>query len=435
VVIVGAAGRDFHNFNLCFRDDPDYEVVAFTAAQIPGIEGRRYPAELCGRLYPEGIPIAPEADLERIIAGERVRQVVLAYSDLSHAAVMHLASRALAAGADFTLLGPDRTMLPADRPVIAVCATRTGCGKSQTTRYIARMLRDMGKRAVVLRHPMPYGDLLRQRVQRFASAGAISAAEPTIEEREEYETYVAEGIVVYAGVDYQEVLARAQEEADILLWDGGNNDLPFLVPDLWITVADAHRPGHELFYHPGETNFRAAHLLLINKANTAPERAIAQIRLNACRLNPDAELAPVASDVTADDPVAIRGKRVLLVEDGPSLTHGGLPYGAGKAAAELFGAREIIDPRPYAVGSLRDLFHRYPHLGKTLPAVGYSPQQVRELEQTIHDAECDTVVIATPIDLRRVLTIRQPTTRVRYELREMKPGTLANAVRAVVQKV
>lgn len=429
IVILGAAGRDFHNFNVCFRDDASYKVVAFTAAQIPGITDRRYPPELSGALYPDGIPIRPEAKIEGLIQECDVHQVVLAYSDLHHLEVMHLASRALAAGADFVLLGPERTMLRATKPVIAVCATRTGCGKSPTCRYIARVLRGIGLRVVVVRHPMPYGDLLRERVQRFATLAEIDAASPTIEEREEYESWVAEGVVVYAGVDYQAILDRAQEEADVLLWDGGNNDFPFYRPDLWITVADAHRPGHETCYHPGETNFRAADIVLIHKVNTAPPQAVAAIRANAARLNPEARVLLAAIEVTAEDPDAIRGKRVLLIEDGPTLTHGGLTYGAGKVAAEQYGARRIVDPRPGAVGSIREVFATYPHLGHAIPAMGYSPEQLRDLEQTINRTRCDTVVIATPIDLRRVVKIDRPATRVRYELAEVEPEAIAEAIR------
>jgi predicted GTPase len=437
VLILGAAGRDFHDFNSYFRDRDHYEVVGFTATQIPHIEDRRYPAELAGPLYPQGIPIHPEAELEELIENLAVEQVVLSYSDLKHETVMSLASRALSAGAGFRLLGPGDTMLASSRPVIAICAVRTGCGKSQTCRYIARALRRRGVRPVVIRHPMPYGDLLRQRVQRFASSGDLDAQGDniTIEEREEYEPHVAEGTVVFAGVDYRAVLEAAEGEADVILWDGGNNDLPFLRPDLWITLADPHRAGHELSYHPGESNFRAADIILINKADSASEGAVSRIRASAARLNPRAKVLVASSEVTAESPETIRGKRVLLVEDGPTLTHGEMPFGAGQVAADQYGAAEVIDPRPFARGSLREVYQRFPHLGKLVPALGYWPEQVRDLEETIGAADCDAVIIATPVDLRHLMRIRQPSTRVRYELRDLPGETLEDEIGKFVSRI
>jgi predicted GTPase len=430
ILILGAAGRDFHDFNTYFRDAERYQVVAFTAAQIPRIENRRYPKELSGPRYPEGIPIFPESDLERLVRELSVDQVVLSYSDLKHETVMGLASRALSAGAGFRLLGPADTMLKATLPVIAVSAVRTGCGKSQTCRYVAKALRSQGMRPVVIRHPMPYGDLVRQRVQRFASTADLDAQGDniTIEEREEYEPHIAEGSAVFAGVDYRAILDAAEKEGDVLLWDGGNNDLPFLRPDLWITLADPHRAGHELRYHPGETNFRAADVIVINKADTAPEGAIATIRENARRVNPRARVLTAASEVTADDPERIHGKRVLLVEDGPTLTHGEMPFGAGQVAAKRYGAAEVVDPRPFAKGSLRAIYDAYPHLGKLVPAMGYYREQVKDLEQTIAATECDTVVVATPIDLRHLVDIQKLTTRVRYALRDIPGGSLEEEI-------
>lgn len=435
VLILGAAGRDFHDFNTCFRDDPGARVVGFTAAQIPDIAERRYPPSLSGELYPDGIPIDAEDELDAIIRARRVQQCILSYSDLKHEEVMALASRVLAAGADFGLLGPDRTMLRSSRPVIAVCAVRTGCGKSQTCRYIASRLRRAGLRVAVVRHPMPYGDLERMRVQRFAAMADLDAEGEniTIEEREEYEQHVAEGSVVYAGVDYREILSRAEAEADVILWDGGNNDLPFYRPKLWITLADPHRAGHELGYHPGEANFRSADVILINKADTAPEGALESIRANAARVNPRARVIAARSRVTAEHPERIRGKRVLLIEDGPTLTHGGMPFGAGKVAAEQYGASEIVDPRPHAVGSLKELYERFRHLTTELPAMGYYPEQIEELQRTIAASDCDTVVIATPIDLRHLIEIRQSTTRVRYDLEDMPGPTLGDAIEGFIE--
>ncbi len=426
VVIMGAAGRDFHNFNVYFRDNPTYEVVAFTATQIPNIEGRRYPPELAGELYPDGIPVYPEAELATLIREREVDQVVFSYSDVPHEYVMHRGSLVVAAGADFRLMGSRATMLQSSKPVIAVCAVRTGCGKSQTTRYVSDLLQEMGKKVVVVRHPMPYGDLAAQRVQRFASYADLDRYKCTIEEREEYEPHLDRGLVVYAGVDYEQILRQAEAEADIILWDGGNNDLPFFEPDLHIVVADPLRAGHELRYHPGEANLRLADVVIINKVDTAGPEGIATVRENIYAVNPQATVIEAASPIFVDDPDAIRGKRVLVVEDGPTLTHGEMPYGAGVVAAHRFGAAELVDPRPYAVGSIAATFQKYPHIGHLLPAMGYGDEQVRELEETINTAECDLVLTATPIDLRRVLDVRHPMDRVRYELQVIGQPNLAD---------
>ncbi len=423
VIILGAAGRDFHNFNTYYRERPEYEVVAFTATQIPDIEGRTYPPVLAGPLYPQGIPIFPESELPRLIKEFQVHEVVFAYSDVSHEYVMHRASLALAAGADFRLLGGHHTMLQAKRPVIAVCAVRTGCGKSQTTRRVTEILRQAGKRPVVVRHPMPYGRLEEQVWQRFASYEDLDRYGCTIEEREEYEPHLDRGVIVYAGVDYQEILQRAQEEADILVWDGGNNDLPFFRPDLHIVVADPHRAGHELSYHPGEANLRLADVVVINKVDTADRKDIETVRANIASVNPEAHVIEANSPVFVEAPERIRGKRVLVIEDGPTLTHGEMVFGAGIVAARRYGAAEIVDPRPYAAGSIAETFRKYPHIGPLLPAMGYGERQIRELEQTIGAVPCDTVVVATPINLGRLLHIDKPTVRVRYELEELsQPG-------------
>ncbi len=425
VVILGAAGRDFHNFNVFFRENPAFEVVAFTATQIPNIEDRLYPPELAGPLYPQGIPILPEERLESIIQEHQIDVVVFAYSDVSHEHVMHLASRAATAGADFWLLGGRRVMLESSKPVVAVTAARTGCGKSQTTRHITDILRDMGKKVVVVRHPMPYGDLRKQRVQRFATYQDLDRYECTIEEREEYEPHLDRGLVVYAGVDYEAILRQAEQEADVVLWDGGNNDLPFFRPTLHITVVDPHRPGHETRYWPGEANVRMAHVLVINKIDTADLKAIQQVRQNLARLNPKAQVVDAASPIFVDHPEAIRGKRVLVVEDGPTLTHGGMAYGAGVIAARRFAAAEIIDPRPWAVDSIAQTYARYPQTGPVLPAMGYGSAQLRDLEATINQVPCDLVLVATPIDLARLIHIRHPSQRVRYELQPIGQPTLA----------
>jgi len=428
ILILGAAGRDFHNFNVFFRSRPQFEVVGFTAAQIPQIAWRIYPPELCGNLYPAGLPIWPEDDLEDIIVNYRVDRCILSYSDLHHQDVMDLAERVLAIGADFGFLGGWNTMLKSKKKVIAVCAVRTGAGKSQVVRYIADVIHRAGLRAVVVRHPMPYGNLVDEAVQRFSSRADLDGANLTIEEREEYERHISKGTVVYAGVDYQAILNRAEEEADMIVWDGGNNDTPFFKPDLWITVADALRPGHEILYYPGETNFRAADLIVINKANSAAEEDIISIEANAARLNPKASVVVAGSAVRAEDPEIIRQKRVLVIEDGPTITHGEMAYGAGEVAARMHGASEIIDPRPYAVGSLKELFSRFRHIGRVLPAMGYYPEQIRELEETINRADCDSVVIASPIDLRRLIKIDKPSTYVLYDLVDMERPLLREKI-------
>jgi len=432
VLILGAAGRDFHNFNLFFKDNEDYEVVGFTATQIPRIHNRRYPAELSGRLYPDGIPVFKETELEALIVGHKVDEVMLAYSDLNYQTVMHLASRALAAGADFKLQSPDATMLESSRPVIAVCAVRTGCGKSQTARYVSHVLREAGLTTVAIRHPMPYGDLARQAVQRFATYEDLAAHDCTIEEREEYESHIACGNVVYAGVDYGAILTEAEKEADVIIWDGGNNDLPFIKPGLWITVADPLRPGHEISYYPGEVNFRRADVILINKANSAEQSAVDGLTTRAHQMNPEAAVVMGASMVTVEDPAAVKGKRVLLVEDGPTLTHGEMPYGAGKVAAEKYGAAEIVDPRPFAVGSIKACYDRYKTIGDLVPAMGYYGEQIANLEATINNADCDLVLIATPIDLGKLIKINKPSLKVAYELEDMGAPTLASLVKDFV---
>jgi predicted GTPase len=419
IIIMGAAGRDFHNFNTVFREDAASRVVAFTAAQIPNIDGRRYPKELAGPLYPEGVPIHPEAELPRLIRELHADQVVFAYSDVSHETVMHKASLVLACGADFRLIGPDATMLASRVPVVSVCAVRTGSGKSQTTRRVAAILRARGRRVVCVRHPMPYGDLVRQRVQRFATAEDLERHRCTIEEREEYEPHIAVGGVVYAGVDYAAILAEAEKEADVVIWDGGNNDLPFYRPDLEIVVADPHRPGHERSYHPGETNLRRAHVVVINKIDTAGREGTEAVRRSIRELNPGAVVVDAASPLFVERAQEIRGKRVLAVEDGPTLTHGEMKYGAGVVAALRHGAAEVVDPRPYAVGRVAETFASYPGIGTLLPAMGYGEEQTRDLEATIARTPCDLVLVATPIDLRRVVKIGQPTQRVTYELQEI----------------
>jgi predicted GTPase len=428
-IIMGAAGRDFHNFNVFFRDNPDYQVVAFTATQIPDIEGRTYPAELAGSQYPTGIPIFPESDLEKLIRENKADQVIFAYSDVTHEYVMHKASQVLAAGADFRLMGPQATMIKSTKPVVSVCAVRTGSGKSQTTRRVSLVLRGMGFKVAAIRHPMPYGDLVKQAVQRYADYSDLDKHECTIEEREEYEPHLDNGVIVYAGVDYERILRQAEQEVDIVLWDGGNNDFPFYVPDLSIVVADPHRPGHEVGYHPGETNARLADVFVINKVDTANPADVLTVRDNLRRVNPKATFIEAASPLFVDNPSAIEGKRVLVIEDGPTLTHGEMSYGAGWVAAQRFGAAEIIDPRPYAVGSIKATYEKYPTTGKVLPAMGYGETQTRELEQTINAADVDLVIIGTPIDLNRVVKINKPTQRVRYELQEIGQPTLEDILR------
>jgi predicted GTPase len=418
-LIMGAAGRDFHNFNVFFRDNKEYEVVAFTATQIPNIEGRKYPAELAGSLYPAGIPIYPESDLVELIKKHKVEQVVFAYSDVPHAFVMSKASTVLAAGADFRLMGVESTQVKSVKPVVSVCAVRTGSGKSQTTRRVSLILRGMGFKVAAIRHPMPYGDLVKQKVQRFATYADLDKHECTIEEREEYEPHIDNGVIVYAGVDYEAILREAEKEVDIVLWDGGNNDFSFYKSDLAIVVADPHRPGHEKSYHPGETNVKLADVFVINKVDTADPAAVIDVRNSLHELNPNAIVVEGASPLFVDDPEAIRGKRVLVVEDGPTLTHGEMAYGAGWVAAKRFGAAEIVDPRPFAVGSIHDTYVKYPKTGTILPAMGYGDQMVKDLEETINKADVDLVVSATPIDLTRIIKVNKPMQRVRYELQEI----------------
>jgi predicted GTPase len=430
VLIMGAAGRDFHNFNVFFRDNDAYEVVAFTATQIPNIEGRLYPDVLAGPLYPKGIPIHPESELRRLIAGFDVDQVVFAYSDVSHEYVMHKASEVLAAGADFRIMGAKTTQIKSSKPVVSIGAVRTGSGKSQTTRRVTQVLKELGYKVAAVRHPMPYGNLVKQTAQRFADYDDLIEYECTIEEREEYEPHIDRGVVVFAGVDYGRILKMAEDEVDVVVWDGGNNDLPFYKSDLNIVVADPHRPGHELTYHPGETNLRAADVIVINKVDTADLKNIAAVRDSIFRLNPSAQVVEAASPIFVDDPAAIRGKRVLVIEDGPTLTHGEMAYGAGVIAAQRFGASAIIDPRPYAVGSILETYRKYPSTGNVLPAMGYGEQQTQELEDTINRTPAEMVIVATPIDLRRVVNIKLPSQRVRYELQEIGQPTLLDILSA-----
>jgi predicted GTPase len=433
VVIMGAAGRDFHDFNVVFRDDPAYEVVAFTATQIPEIAGRVYPPELAGPRYPQGIPIVPESELARVIDTREIDEVVFAYSDVSHEAVMHRASLAIALGADFRLLGARATMLRAARPVVSVCAVRTGCGKSPATRAIAAMLRNAGLRVAVVRHPMPYGDLGAQAVQRFASRADLDAAHCTIEEREEYEPHIAAGQVVYAGVDYARILRLVEPESDVIVWDGGNNDLPFFRPDLEIVLADPQRAGHERAYHPGEANLLRADAVVLTKLDTAAPNDVARLRASVREANPAAVVVDSAMPATADAPERIAGARVLVVEDGPTLTHGGMGYGAGTLVARRHGAAELVDPRAFAVGSLRDVFAAYPQLGPVLPAMGYGEAQIRELAATIAAAPCDLVVVASPVDLRRLIPIRQPAVRVSYAFEEIGAPRLPALLEPIVE--
>ena len=429
VIIMGAAGRDFHNFNVYFRNNPSSKVVAFTATQIPDIEGRKYPAELAGKLYPKGIPIHSEADLTSLINEYKVDDVHFAYSDVAHEYVMNKASQVMAAGANFILLGPDDTMIKSRKPVVSVCAVRTGSGKSQTSRKVALLLKAKGRRVVVIRHPMPYGDLVKQKVQRFAAYSDLDKHECTIEEREEYEPHIDNGIIVYAGVDYGAILRQAEKEADIILWDGGNNDFSFYKSDLEIVVADPHRAGHERRYHPGETNFRRAKVIVINKMDTAQKDQVDIVRANIKSLNPAAVVIRANSKITVDDGGAIAGKRVLVIEDGPTLTHGGMKFGAGIVAAQKYGAAEIIDPRPFAVGSIKKTFEKYNHLERVLPAMGYGDKQTEELDATIDRIDCDLIISATPIDLNRVITPNKKMLRVRYELEEIGSPTLKDVLK------
>ncbi|MGD0215029.1 MAG: cyclic 2,3-diphosphoglycerate synthase [Terriglobales bacterium] len=428
VLILGAAGRDFHNFNVLFRNNPDYHVVAFTATQIPDIAGRRYPPELAGHFYPEGIPIFEEKDIEKLIAEHGIDTVVFSYSDISHQNLMHLGSRAVAADADFWLLGTEHTQIKSSVPVISVCAVRTGCGKSPVSRLVATELRRLGRRTVVIRHPMPYGDLALQAVQRFATMEDLDLQQCTIEEREEYEPHISQGTVVYAGVDYEKILRQAEKEADVILWDGGNNDTSFYVSDLEIVVVDPHRPGHELLYFPGEVNLRRADVIVINKVDTAQQRDVETVCQNIKLRNPKAVVFEMACRVSIPDSHLVKGKRVLVVEDGPTLTHGEMPYGAGVVAARQYGAAELVDPRPYAVGSIRGTYQRYGHLTNLLPAMGYSAMQRHELEETIRRTPCDLVLIATPIDLARVIKLDRPNLRVTYEVEELTQPGLAKLI-------
>jgi predicted GTPase len=416
---MGAAGRDFHNFNTVYRDNPDYEVVAFTATQIPNIEGRTYPAELAGELYPNGIPIHDEADLTKLIMELQVDDVVFSYSDVPHEYVMHKASKVIKYGANFVLLGGEPTMIKSKKPVIAIGAVRTGCGKSQTTRRVAEVVSSAGKKVVAIRHPMPYGDLSKQKVQRFATLEDLKRHDCTIEEMEEYEPHIVRGSVVYAGVDYKAILDQAEKEADIILWDGGNNDLPFYKPDLFIVVADPHRAGHELSYFPGESNLRMADVVVINKMDSARPEDVSKLKENIAAVNPNATVIEANSPVTVENREIIAGKRCLIVEDGPTLTHGEMKFGAGTVAAEKFGASEIIDPRPWIEGTIAETFEKYPDIGHVLPAMGYGGQQMKDLEATINAVDCDVVVIGTPIDLRRIISIDKPSVRVTYDLEEI----------------
>lgn len=432
VIIMGAAGRDFHDFNVYWRNQPAYQVVAFTATQIPDIAGRVYPPELAGPRYPHGVPIYPEERLAELIAKHDVDLVALAYSDLSHEAVMHKGALINSAGADFCMLGHRHTMLKSTKPVIAVCAVRTGCGKSQTSRAIVKILKAAGRKVAAVRHPMPYGDLRQQACQRFASLEDLDRYNCTIEEREEYEPHIAAGNLIFAGIDYERILRAAEQEADVILWDGGNNDMPFFKPDLFITVTDPHRPGHERRYYPGETNLHMADVVVVNKVDTAKLTDVEAVVRSVKETNADATIVLANSPVRISDAAQVRGKSVLVVEDGPTLTHGEMRYGAGHVAAQLAGARVIVDPRPFAVGSIKETFAKYTHVSEVLPAMGYGARQIRELEQTINAVPCDLVLIGTPIDLKRMLKLNKPSLRVTYELEERSPGQLEAAVRKVV---
>ena len=430
-VIMGAAGRDFHNFNTVFRDNDNYEVVSFTATQIPNIDGRVYPKELAGELYPNGIPIHEESELIEIIKKENIHKVIFSYSDVSNQYVMEKASEVMAAGAQFGFMGAEQTMLKSTKPIVAVCAVRTGSGKSQTTRKVAEVLKKMGKKIAIVRHPMPYGDLVAQRVQRFAEYDDLDKHDVTIEEREEYEPHIARGDVVFAGVDYEAILREAEKEADVVLWDGGNNDLPFFKPDIMFTVADPHRPGHELTYYPGSTCIRLADAVIINKVNTAERADVETVIENVKSLNPDVTIIEADSPVTVDKPELISGKRVLVVEDGPTLTHGGMKYGAGVVAAKEAGAAELIDPRQFAVGTIKDTFEKYPDIGILLPAMGYGDAQMNDLEETINSTDCDAVVIATPINLTKLINIEKPAVVVTYDLAEKGSPNIEEMLRNI----
>jgi predicted GTPase len=428
ILIMGAAGRDFHNFNTLYREDDSVEIVAFTATQIPDIADRKYPAELAGSLYPDGIPIYAEDDLEELIINKDVEEVVFSYSDVSHQYVMEKAQIVNSLGAHFTIVGAEPTMVKSTKPLISICATRTGCGKSQTTRRVAELLIEAGKKVVAIRHPMPYGDLAKQAVQRFASLEDLKTHECTIEEMEEYEPHIVAGVIIYAGVDYEAILREAEKEADVILWDGGNNDLPFYKPDLAITVVDPHRAGDELEYYPGFTNLLMADVIVINKIDTADLCGVEEVRENIAEWNPEAVVVDAASPLTVSDPSLIKGKKVLCIEDGPTLTHGGMKYGAGVMAALKYGAAELVDPRPWAVGKIARTFERYPDVGELLPAMGYGDEQIKDLEKTVAKVECDAVVIGTPIDLQRIIKIPQPSVRVTYELAEIGKPDLKDAL-------
>ena len=432
-LIMGAAGRDFHNFNVVYRQNNLYEVVAFTATQIPDIEGRNYPSELSGELYPNGIPIHDESKLVDLIAEHDIEEVVFSYSDITHEYVMHKASQVLAVGAHFKLLGGEQTMIQSSKPVISVCAVRTGCGKSQTTRKVAAILKAAGKQVAVIRHPMPYGDLAKQGVQRFTTLEDLEKHDCTIEEMEEYEPHIIRGTVVFAGADYEAIIREAEKEADVILWDGGNNDMPFYKPDLSIVVTDPHRPGHELAYYPGETNLMMADAVVINKVDTADPKGVDTVRNNIQNVNSDAVIIECASPITVKNSDLIAGKKVLVVEDGPTLTHGEMKIGAGMVAAEKFGATETVDPRPYLVGKLLETFDHYPNIGLLLPAMGYGDEQIKDLESTINNTECDVVIIGTPIDLRRLIDIKQPSVRVTYDLEETGSPTMADVLQPFIK--
>jgi predicted GTPase len=434
ILILGAAGRDFHNFNVVYRDNPEYQVVGFTATQIPGIADRRYPQELAGHLYPSGIPIFDEKDLEKLIHEHSVDSVIFSYSDISHQNLMHLASRVVATGADFWLLGEDRTQIKSSVPVISICAVRTGCGKSPLCRLVASELQREGWKPVVVRHPMPYGDLAAQAVQRFAAIGDLDLNQCTIEEREEYEPHLRQGTVVYAGVDYEKILRQAEKEADLVIWDGGNNDTPFYASDLEIVVVDPHRPGHELAYFPGEVNLRRASVIVINKVDTAAPQDVRTVRRNVRASNPGATVVETACRVIVSAPEMVKGRKVLVVEDGPTLTHGEMPYGAGVVAARQCGAEELVDPRPYAVGSIRSTYEKYPHLTSLLPAMGYSAMQRHELEETVNRVDCDLVLIATPIDLAHLIKLNKPSLRVSYEIEAVTPPGLRGILHEFTRK-
>jgi len=430
---MGAAGRDFHNFNLIYRNNDKYDVVAFTATQIPDIDGRAYPSELAGDLYPDGIPIHDESDLQTLIKDFNVEEVVFSYSDINHEDVMHKASAVLAAGAHFKMLGSEPTMIKSNKPVVAIGAVRTGCGKSQTTRKVADILTAAGKKVVAIRHPMPYGDLVKQKVQRFASIEDLKKHDCTIEEMEEYEPHINNGTIIYAGVDYGAILEEAEKEADVILWDGGNNDLPFYKPDIYIVVVDPHRAGHELTYYPGESNLLMADVVVINKIDTADVEDIDEVRYNVRTHNPNAIIVEAASPISVEEPDLIRDKIALVIEDGPTLTHGEMKYGAGIVAAEKYGAEDIIDPRPYTVGTITETFEKYQDIGLLLPAMGYGDQQMKDLEETVANAECDVVIIGTPIDLRRIINIKQPSVRVSYNLQEIGKPDLSDVLKQIIE--